>query len=182
MGLKVKDGALIQGVLDKQPAANANLQPGDVVVSVDGKKVHSSSQLVNYIASRPPGASVAMVINRDGETLNKTVNLQERTSEAMAMFHGGNALGAKLEPITPETARRYGYAGMDSGLIVVSVDDDGIAAESGLMAGDVIESAGGNAVKSVSELQLIIAEAKRQGVPLRLIIRRGNTRMIVPLQ
>ncbi|WDQ16021.1 Do family serine endopeptidase [Rhodopirellula sp. P2] len=182
MGLKVKDGALIQGVLDKQPAANANLQPGDVVVSVDGKKVRSSSQLVNYIASRPPGASVSMVINRDGETLDKTVDLQERTSEAMAMFHGGSVLGAKLEPITPESAQRYGYAGMESGLIVVGVEDGGIAAESGLMAGDVIESAGGNAVQTVNELQVIIAEAKRQGIPLRLIIRRGNTRMIVPLQ
>ncbi|WP_461507898.1 Do family serine endopeptidase [Rhodopirellula baltica] len=182
MGLKVDDGALIQGVLDKQPAANANLQPGDVVVSVDGKKVRSSSQLVNYIASRPPGASVSMVINRDGETLTKTVNLQERTSEAMAMFNGGSVLGAKLEPITPESAQRYGYSGMDSGLIVLSVEDGGIADESGLMAGDVIESAGGNAVSSVTALQAIITEAKRQGIPLRLIIRRGNTRMIVPLQ
>ncbi|MCC9655417.1 Do family serine endopeptidase [Rhodopirellula halodulae] len=182
MGLKVNDGALIQGVLDQQPAANANLQPGDVVVSVDGKKVGSSSQLVNYIASRPPGASVSMVINRDGETLNKTVNLQERTSEAMAMFNGGNALGAELEPITPETARKYGYNGVESGLIVISVDDGGIAAESGLQAGDVIESAGGNMVGSVQQLQAVITEAKRQNVPLRLIVRRGNTRMIVPLQ
>lgn len=182
MGLKVADGALIQGVLDEQPAANANLQPGDVVVSVDGKKVRSSSQLVNYIASRPPGASVAMVINRDGETLNKTVNLQERTSEAMAMFNGGSVLGAKLEPITPESAQRYGYTGMESGLIVVSVEDGGVADESGLMAGDVIESAGGNVVNSVAELQAVITEAKRQSIALRLIIRRGNTRMIVPLQ
>ena len=71
---------------------------------------------------------------------------------------------------------------MDSGLIVVSVEDGGIADESGLLAGDVIESAGGNAVSSVTALQAIITEAKRQGIPLRLIIRRGNTRMIVPLQ
>lgn len=178
-GLKIGEGALIRGVLEGQPAANAGLQPGDVIVSTDGRKVTSSSRLVNYIASRPPGESVQMVVNRDGKVLDVKVDLQERTDQAMAMFGKGNALGAELQPVTPESAERYGYSDLDGGLIVTGVDDQGIAADGGLQVGDVIEAAGGQPVSSVPQLTQIFNEAQRQKVPLRVVVRRGNTRILL---
>ncbi|MFK8114899.1 MAG: Do family serine endopeptidase [Rubripirellula sp.] len=174
LGLKVDSGALIRGLLENQPAANAGLQPGDVIMSVDGKPVTSSTRLVNYIASRPPGASVQMVVNRDGQVMNVQVNLQERTDQAMAMFSAGSVFGAELEPVTPQSAKRYGYADQTSGLIVTSIEDEGIAAEAGLQVGDVIESAGRREVNSVSQLTQVFKEAQRQQVPLRVVVRRGN--------
>lgn len=181
-GLKVEDGALIRGVLEGQPAANAGLQPGDVIISTDGRPVTSSSRLVNYIASRPPGASVQMVVNRDGRVMNVTVDLQERTDQAMAMFGKGTALGAELEPVTPRTAERYGYSDLEGGLIVTSVENEGIAADGGLQVGDVIEAAGGEQVNSVPQLTQIFADAQRQQVPLRVVVRRGNTRILLVIR
>lgn len=181
-GLKVEDGALIRGVLEEQPAANAGLQPGDVIIQTDGRPVTSSSRLVNYIASRPPGASVQMVVNRDGRIMNVTVNLQERTDQAMAMFGKGNALGAELEPVTPQSAERYGYSDLEGGLIVTSVDNEGIAADGGLQVGDVLESAGGRPVNSVPQLSQIFSEAQRQQIPLRVVVRRGNTRILLVIR
>ncbi|TWT89527.1 Do family serine endopeptidase [Neorhodopirellula pilleata] len=181
-GLKIQDGALIRGVLEGQPAANAGLQPGDVIVQTDGRPVTSSTRLVNYIASRPPGSSVQMVVNRDGRVMNVTVNLQERTDQAMAMFGKGNALGAELEPVTPQSAERYGYSDLEGGLIVTSVDDEGIAADGGLQVGDVIESAGGQPVNSVPQLTQIFTAAQQQQVPLRVVVRRGNTRILLVIR
>lgn len=181
-GLKIEDGALIRGVLEGQPAANAGLQPGDVIVQTDGRPVTSSTRLVNYIASRPPGESVQMVVNRDGQVMKVTVNLQERTDQAMAMFGKGNAIGAELEPVTPQSAERYGYSDLEGGLIVTSVEDEGIAADGGLQVGDVIEAAGGKQVNSVPQLTQIFNAAQQQQVPLRVVVRRGNTRILLVIR
>ncbi|TWT73954.1 Do family serine endopeptidase [Allorhodopirellula solitaria] len=181
-GLKVNKGALIRGVLEGQPAANADLQPGDVVLETDGRPVTTSARLVNYIASRSPGESVQMKINRHGQEMEVTVNLQLRTDKAMAMFNMGSPWGAELEPVTPDSARQYGYSDLESGLIVTSVSDQGIAAQAGLQAGDVIETAGGRPVKSVQQLTKALATAKQQEVPLQVVVRRGNTKMLLVIR
>jgi len=175
--LRASDGALIEGVLDSGPADQAGLRPGDVVVELDGQRVDSSAQLVNYIANRPPGATVNMVVNRDGQTINMTVNLQERTNAAMARFGSGDSeeFGATLTPATPETARQYGYEDLQGGLIVTSIEDGGIADRAGVQVGDVITSAANRPVNSLRQLSAAFAEAKRQDAPLRLIVRRGDT-------
>jgi len=181
-GLKVSNGALIRGVLEGQPAANAKLQPGDVILETDGRPVTSSSRLVNYIASRAPGDSVQMKIDRNGVVMQITVNLQERTDQAMAMFGKGTAWGAELEPVTPQSAERYGYANLEQGLIVTSVSDQGIAADAGMEVGDVIEEAAGRPINSVVQLTQILAEAQRQQVPLRVVVRRGNARTMLVIR
>ncbi|MEM8913232.1 MAG: Do family serine endopeptidase [Planctomycetota bacterium] len=183
-GLKTNQGAMILGVLENQPAANAGLQPGDVVMSIDGKPVISSTRMVNYIASRPPGAQIKMVVDRYGEILNLTVNLQERTDEALAMFGAGNSteFGATLVPVTPETAREYGYDDLRGGLIVTAIEDGGVAARGEVQVGDVIESAAGQPIRSVRQLSEAFTAAKQNQVPLRVVIRRGNTRMLLVIR
>ncbi len=181
-GLQVKQGVLIRGVLEGQPAANANLQPGDVILETDGRPVTTSSRLVNYIASHSPGESIEMKINRNGKELDVTVNLQLRTEQAMAMFGKGTAWGAELEPVTPNSAEQYGYSDLEQGLIVTSVSDEGIAADAGLQVGDVIEAAAGRPVNSVTQLTQLLAEAQRQQVPLQVVVRRGNTRTLLVIR
>tara|TARA_R110002049_G_scaffold4601_4_gene31987 strand:- start:272018 stop:273520 length:1503 start_codon:yes stop_codon:yes gene_type:complete len=179
-GLKVTRGAFIGSVLEDQPAAKAGLQPGDVVTKLDGRDCIGGQQLRNYVASRTPGSIVAMDVNRDGESLKIQVKLDERTDESMSMFNPStNVLGAALEPVTPATAEKFGYRGLQSGLIVTSVEDESLAAQAGLRAGDVIESAGGAELTSVEQLTTLMREAQKRDQTLRLVIRRGNTRMLL---
>lgn len=181
--LKVNSGALIGGLLEDQPAAKAGLQPGDVVVQLDGRPCTGGTQLRNYVASRRPGEVVKMVVNRNGQVMNINVNLEERTDEAMALFNsGGGLFGAELVPVTPESAQQYGYQGLRSGLIVASVEDGSLAARAELQVGDVIESAAGIQLKSVDQLTTIFGEAKKAGQPLKLIVRRGNTRTLLVIR
>ncbi|MGI9471858.1 MAG: Do family serine endopeptidase [Rubripirellula sp.] len=182
--LKVKSGALVGVVLEDQPAAKAGLQPGDVVTKIDGRPCTGGTQLRNYVASRRPGTSIAMEVNRGGKLMQVTVNLQERTDEAMALFRsgGGGMFGSELIPVTPQTARQYGYEGLRSGLIVASVEDGGLAAQADLQVGDVIESAAGLRLQSVEQLAEIFGEAKRLGQPIRVIVRRGSSRMLLVIR
>jgi serine protease Do len=180
--LRVQTGALIGGVLSNQPADVAGLQPGDVVTKMDGRPCTGGTHLVHYVATRRPGDSIEMEVNRSGDTLTVTVALQERTDAAMALFKAGDLFGAELVPVTPQIAKRYGYAGLRSGLIVTAVQDGSIAAEGDLQAGDVIESAANLALSSVDQLSAIIGEAKRTGKSLRIVVRRGDARMLLLLQ
>ena len=181
--LKVRSGAFFVTILEDQPADKAGLQPGDVVTKIDGRPCTGGTQLRNYVASRPPGTLVAMEVNRGGKVMQVRVNLQERTDAAMAMFDdGGGLFGAELVPVTPETAQQYGYEGLRSGLIVASVEDGSLAAEGELQVGDVIESAAGIKLSSVDQLAAIFEEAKKAGQPLRVIVRRGNTRMLLVIR
>jgi serine protease Do len=178
--LAVKTGAMIGAVLEDQPAAKAGLQPGDVVTQLDGRAVTSGTQLRNYVASRPPGSAVAMQINRSGQTLQVQVVLLERNEAAMAMFdRGGGLFGAELVPVSPETARQYGYEGLEDGLIVTAIEDGSSAAQAELQVGDVIESAGGMPLKSVRQLSQEFGKAKDRGQPLRCVVRRGSSKFLL---
>jgi serine protease Do len=111
------------------------------------------------------------------------VSLRERTDEAMAMFNaGGGLFGADLVPVTPETAREYGYRGLRDGLIVTGIEDGSLAAQAELKVGDVLESANNIPLTSVDQLAKIFAKAKKNDESMRVIVRRGNRRMLLPIR
>ncbi len=180
--LKVSQGALIGGVLEGNPAAKAGLQPGDVVTKIDGKPCRGGSQLVNTVAVRRPGTAVELEVNRFGEILNLTVNLQERTDAAMALFRSGEIFGATVVPVTPQSAQKYGYRGLSGGLIVTEIEAGSMAEQADLQVGDVIEGAGGIQLESVDQLREMVAQANRIGRPIRIVVRRGNSRMLLMLR
>lgn len=72
-GLKpaaAKDGGvIITGVLQNGPAAQAGIQPGDVITAVDGKNVRNVSQLLTAVAALKPGTPAPLtVLRKDKET------------------------------------------------------------------------------------------------------------------
>ncbi|WP_436717647.1 Do family serine endopeptidase [Roseiconus lacunae] len=180
--LKSRRGVMIQSVLDGMPAAEAGLEPRDVVTAIDGRPMLSSSQMKNYVASRPPGASMAMTVDRNGQPLQVQVDLKERTDELMAQFAAGEVLGAKVVPATESIAKKYNYTNLQGGLIITEIEADSVAEQAGLMVGDVIETAGRYQLESARELEMIVGEYERAGEPLRITIRRGQRRMLGVVQ
>lgn len=174
--LKVQSGALIQSVLEGQPAALAGLQPGDVVVAVDGRPCEGSASLRNYVANRPPGTQVVMDVDRSGKKLRIQVSLKEMTAELMAKFT--SIFGIELVPVTPESVQKYGLENSRYGLIVVNIHDDSILADS-LEVGDVIERVGQAPLTKVQQFRGFAAQAEQSGRVLPVIVRRGNTRALL---
>ncbi|MGB5953421.1 MAG: trypsin-like peptidase domain-containing protein [Ornithinimicrobium sp.] len=74
----VLTGAEVTSVEPGSPAAGADLQPGDVIVSIDGERVPSSTALVAQVRERASGSNATIGYVRDGETAEATVTLDTR--------------------------------------------------------------------------------------------------------
>jgi putative serine protease PepD len=73
-----QDGALIQEVAPGSPAAKAGIQPGDLVVSIDGRAVENYSEMIAGIRAHQPGDKVTIGLVRGGDETTITATLTER--------------------------------------------------------------------------------------------------------
>lgn len=61
------DGALIDSVVEGQPAEEAGIAEGDVVVALDGERVTDGIALIVAIRSHQPGETLAFTVEREGD-------------------------------------------------------------------------------------------------------------------
>ena len=181
VGMKDIRGVLVEDFGDAtSPAQKAGVQPGDVIVSVDGKQVDYVAQLQEAIAFRNPGDVVTLdVARKGGQHATIRVPLQ-RTDEAAAPASKSDddyaspsgrakgstmhALGASVAAIDAATARQLQIPADVHGVIVTGVQD-GSSASAHLAAPneggpDVILSVEGTTVQTPDELRNAIAKAK----------------------
>lgn len=71
------DGARLVAVDEDGPAADAGLDPGDIITAVDGYQVHSAAELRSRIYPDPAGTDLAITFERDGVTMTTSVILAE---------------------------------------------------------------------------------------------------------
>src|SRR5581483_5833152 len=75
LNIKPARGALVAGVDDKGPAKPADIQPGDVIITFDGKDIKEPKDLSRVVADTPVGRDVEVVIVRKGKEETKIVKL-----------------------------------------------------------------------------------------------------------
>jgi putative serine protease PepD len=74
------DGALVGAVESGQPADDAGLTRGDVIVELDGDEISDATDLTAAIRSHEPGDSVPLTYERDGDENTVEVTLGELPS------------------------------------------------------------------------------------------------------
>jgi Do/DeqQ family serine protease len=72
------DGVVLKGVQRASPAGRAGLEPGDVILMINGQKVISSRSMLNQIAQLPPGSSANVRVLRSGKEVDVPVTVGER--------------------------------------------------------------------------------------------------------
>lgn len=150
-------GAAVSQVEEGSPADKAGIHRMDVIVAVNGKAIHSASDLRNEIGLLRAGSKVTLGLFRDGEKQSITLQL---SSPEKARFKG-NMLSNKLDGAT--------FGNHDgAGIVVTAIEIDSPAAKSGLVEGDVILSINRHEITSVAELSQI-----PEGTLLLNIIRDG---------
>jgi Do/DeqQ family serine protease len=184
LGLSSSQGALISEVDAGSPAANAGLKQGDVITHYNGKAVADNNQLRNAVASTAPGTSVPVQILRNGksETVQATVGelaAAKEPSDGPSGEHGRGKYGMSVQPLTPDIAEGAGVPRGTQGLIVTDVDPSGIAADSGLQEGDVIEKVNGTAVKTGEDLKSSLD--RTDGKPSLLLVHRKDATIFLTL-
>jgi len=175
-GLPKLAGALVSAVEDGSPAAKGGLQPGDVILALDGQEIASSSDLPTRVADLKPGARATLDVWRRGRHQEIGVVVGEAQEEQVASNDGAapqGRLGVTVRPITPEEQRQ---ADLRGGVVVEGVN--GPAARAGLQPGDVLLSVSGTPVTGVEQLRALVARA---GKHVALLVKRGDARIFVPV-
>lgn len=68
-------GALVAAVAKGSPAETAGLQPGDIITKVDGIRVTSTEELINYFSKKNVGDVVELDLIRDAEGIKLKMTL-----------------------------------------------------------------------------------------------------------
>jgi serine protease Do len=188
-------GVVVQDFSENSPAQQAGVQPGDVVVAVNGVPVEYVAQFQQSVAFRKPGEEVTLTVQRKGgERVNLKVRLQAAPSDSAAPTRAatrgsssgqlyGSKLGVSVEPA------QNGDNGM-AGLVVTSVDPDGpaqdklVPAEASPRSPDVITHVNGEKVATVDDLNRALRDT-RPGEVISLRVynqqmdqQRGGSRIV----
>ena len=84
LGIRVaddEDGARIAEVTEGSTAAEAGIEAGDVITSIDDRRITGADSLVATIRSYRPGDQVEVTWTRDGESQSATVTLDSDATE-----------------------------------------------------------------------------------------------------
>ena len=182
-GVKPGEGVLLSQVFPGSPADKAGLRPGDVVMSVNGKKVEDSRDLSRRVALVGPGHKVRLRVLRDGKRKRFYIKLEERDAEQQAANaskasgpKNSEALGLRLAPLSPERARRLGLDGDVRGLAVLGIDPLGPTAGI-LRQGDVILEIDRHRVTTVDSLNKALKAGS--GDSVLMLVQRGRSQVYV---
>ncbi len=168
MDLDVDHGALVADVSEDGPASEAGIEPGDVIVELDGERIDDTTDLVRTVGRHHPDEKVEVVVIRDGKRKKLKVKLGERPDEQLLAMglHGApradEGLGLKLQD------------GPD-GVVVTQVDPESEAAKV-LEEGDVIVAIDRRRVRSAAEALKLLREAK--DAVLIEVLHDGNRRFV----
>ena len=182
LGIKPTRGALVAGVDDKGPAKPAGIEPGDVIITFDGKPIKEMRDLPRIVADTPVGKDVAVVIIRKGEELTKTVQLgrlDDADKPKPAVAREGQpedrpvvqqALGLKLSLLTDELRRRYSIKDNIKGVVITEVDASSVAADKRLAPGSVIVAIEQEQVKAPADVMARVDQLKKAGKKTALLL------------
>ncbi|HEY3587419.1 MAG TPA: PDZ domain-containing protein, partial [Myxococcaceae bacterium] len=181
-------GALINDVTKNSPGEKAGLKADDVVVSLDGKKVESSSALSRNVALRPPSSSVTLGIVRGGKAQDVKVTLTSRPGDLDRVGSSRNPnpgkgsqkdesnrkrIGLTLQSIDPRTAEANGLPSRGAAITEVQPGSPADAAE--LAPGMVVTEAAGKKIASADDLSRVLKDAKPGStILLRVAIPQSN--------
>ncbi len=181
-GLERPVGALVNDVTSGSAAERAGIEPGDVILAFNDKKVESSGDLPPLVGANPPGTEAEVLVSRNGEEKTFVVTLDALESDedgntfASTRESGqSNALGLAVEAINENRRRALGDP--EGGVIVTHIESDS-AFRAGLRTGDVILTINNETVKDVESFDRI-AESLPGGKAVALrVMRDGVTRYL----
>jgi serine protease Do len=191
LGLDDAEGALVASVTPGGPAEGAEIQPGDVILEFDKKKIDRMRGLPRIVAETPIGKEVEVAIWRRGEEQSMKVTLGElpEEDELAALTESGadtpssaeiSPLGVTVAVLNEELRARYEIGPDVTGVVIVEVTEGSPAGDESLRPGDVIVEVGQEEVGSPPEIQAKVNQAKQEDKKsvLLLIDRQGDLRFV----
>ena len=175
LGMEIPKGALVSQIIEDSPAEKSGLKEEDVILFFDGEEIFYSSDLPLTVGSIRPESKVNAMILRDGKKKTVQVTVGELPKDPALAFENTqqNFLGLVVENQVNDNQRSS-----VEGVLVTSVDPDGIAYESGIRRGDIIYSLARTRIENVNEFKEVLSELDNQRRTTIGISRNGNKRIL----
>jgi len=183
LGLPRETGVIVSDVEPGSPADKAGVRIGDVLESVDGRRIDILPDLMTLLY-RESGAPLQLSVLRDGSAVKLAVQPTQNDRSLQAMADRAN----------PEThlVRRLGIIGLDidefveqrlqlregSGVVVLARVLEGSGATSALQPGDAIHAVNRTRIFSVDQLRRAVKERGRSEPLVLQIERNGHFRYV----
>jgi serine protease Do len=192
--MKEQGGAVVMMVGADSPAEKAGIQLQDVITSINGQKVESSSRLRLIVSGTKPGTSVPVELLRNGKPMTVTATLEALPEEALAEVGPGShgipratprqqentselVSGVTVQNLTKALRERHDIPDKVSGVIVTKVDPDSRAAANGVEEGDVISQVNSQPVSTAAEARAL-AKSGDSRILLR-VWRKGDAMLLM---
>ncbi|MBE0445985.1 Do family serine endopeptidase [Psychrobacter sp. FME5] len=169
-------GALLTRVSPDSPAQKAGLKSGDVILQYNNVQIMEASDLLNLINRARPDDAFRVQIQRDGKQSIITGKLRNASnnmqSQGRAQQDNEISLGLALRNLTSEEQIELA-SDNKTGVLVTAVEPTGLAARSGILAGDVITNLHQKSIKTVNDFSGAVSSLPEKGVVTIEIMRQG---------
>ncbi len=193
LGLDRPKGALVAGVTPGSPADKAGIVAGDIILKFNNQPIDTMRTLPRIVANSKIGTVVTLEFLRKGKLRKAKVKvgrlIEEKKDEEEPEIDIPSAskvlMGIKMAELNEKLRKRFNKKLKDKGVVIVEVDENSIAAERNIRAGDMIVEVNQEAVKTLYDVAVKVEKAKKerkQNALLLLLDTTGNLRFVaVPL-
>ncbi len=184
LGMKSPKGAFVDNVFEGQPADKAGIKPGDVILSVNGKDISDTAELLRTVAGLTPGDKSAVTVWRGSSSITLFLTLGER--ENMTADSGkqpgkaeenapSSKMGIRIRPVTAEESARLRVE-QGVALLVIEVEKDSPADQADIRPGDVIIGINRAPLANMDSFNREVEKnARENGAILLQLFRNGKT-------
>ena len=180
LGLDRAVGAVVTKVHAESPAAAARLEPGDVILAVDGHEV-DDPRGVNYrLTTRGIGNRAKLEVFRKGRRVPVEIALtaapQGKATDVRNLAGQHPLDGTRVASLSPALADELGID-TDGGVVIIQVRNGSTAARLGFRPGDIVLTVGAEQIDNIATLEQAIRQRQRLW---QMSIQRGGK--VIPLQ
>jgi serine protease Do len=178
-------GVIVGSVVPGGGAAKAGLQPGDILISVDGRHIKDGDDLVEDISARRVGSSVQIGYKRNGTEHTATVVIGDRakiyadlagnqpdSDAAPAPDAGQTKLGITVQALPAASASKMNIPG---GVVVTSVTPGSFADDIGLPQTAIIVEINKQPVTDIASYNAIVSRLKTGDDVVFVVRLKGQT-------
>lgn len=169
-------GALLTRVSPDSPAQKSGLKPGDIILQYNDRQIIRAADLLNLLNRARPNDTFRALIQRNGK--QRVINGKLAYAPDDVRAQSGDEqnddvqLGLRLRDLTTDEQAEIAVDNQ-TGILVTTVDPTGLAARSGILAGDVITNFHQKPIEKVTDFSEAIAKLPKKGVVTIEVIRQG---------
>ena len=179
LGLGKPQGALVRGVESGSPAEKAGVEPGDIILKIDGKTIERTSDLPRLVGNTKPGTRSTLTVFRRGSTKDLAITVAEFEAdkptkkasdrEEKPKASMAQVLGLSVTDLTEAQKKELNL--LRGGVRVDSVAEP--AARAGLREGDVILALSNVEITSAKDFEAAVAKLDKARA-VSVLVRRGE--------